>query len=231
MSTDVGAGLDSSPSSFDGFSARERRTATKRSTVLAAATDLFLTLGYSRTTMEQVADRASVSKPTLYRFFADKEALFAEVVFETLDRYGTPFRATLQKLSASTDVQRDLNRVARDYIAMVTQPSVVGLRRLVIGAAAQLPHVATAYYERAPDQTLRALAEAFRTLDSRGALRVDNPSEAAAHFAMLVIGRALDKSLFCPDRPFTAAQLRTHARTGVEVFLAAYGPTPPDGRA
>lgn len=211
--------------------AREHRSATKRAAVLGAATDLFLTLGYDRTTMEQIADRASVSKPTVYRFFGDKEALFAEVVLETLDRSGTPFRASLQKLSTSRNVERDLNRVARDYIAMVTQPSVVGLRRLVIGASTQLPHIAAAYYRRAPDQTLRALEDALDGLNRRGALRIEDPSEAAAHFAMLVIGRALDKSLFCPDRPFTAAQLREHARTGVAVFLSAYGPEQPGQEA
>lgn len=208
-------------------SARERRSASKRAAILGAATDLFLTLGYAGTTMEQVADRASVSKPTLYRFFADKEALLAAVVFDTLDRFGTPFRASLVKLRTSIDVERDLNRVARDYIAMVTQPSVVGLRRLVIGASAQLPEIAAAYYERAPEQTLRTLADALDELSGLGALNIEDPSDAAAHFAMLVIGRALDKSLFCADRPFTAQQLRQQARTGVAAFLAAYGPTGP----
>jgi TetR/AcrR family transcriptional repressor of mexJK operon len=173
--------------------------------------------------MEQVADRASVSKPTVYRFFADKETLFAQVVFDTLDQFNQPFRASLQQLALSTNVERDLNRVARDYIALVTQPAIIGLRRLVIGASAQLPHIAAAYYERAPEQTLQVLAQALEQLDRRGALSVRNPSLAAAHFAMLVIGRALDRSLFCAD-PFTATQLRSQARTGVTVFLQAYGP-------
>ena len=207
--------------------ARELRSASKRATILEAATELFLALGYASTTMEQVAERTSVSKPTIYRFFADKEALFTEVVFGTLDRFGTPFRASLHKLSESTNVERDLNRVARDYIAMVTQPSVVGLRRLVIGAAAQLPQVAAAYYERAPEQTLKALAEAFDQLAGRGALRIKDSSDAAGHFAMLVIGRVLDKSLFSSDQPFSAPQLRQQARTGVSVFLSAYGPDSP----
>jgi TetR/AcrR family transcriptional repressor of mexJK operon len=207
--------------------ARELRSASKRATILDAATELFLAFGYASTTMDQVADRTSVSKPTIYRFFADKEALFTEVVFGTLDRFGTPFRSSLRKLSESTNIERDLNRVARDYIGMVTQPSVVGLRRLVIGAAAQLPKVAAAYYERAPEQTLQALAEAFDQLAGRGALRIKDPADAAGHFAMLVIGRALDKSLFSPDQPFSATQLRNQARTGVAVFLSAYGPDKP----
>jgi TetR/AcrR family transcriptional regulator, mexJK operon transcriptional repressor len=202
---------------------REHRSASKRATIVGAATDLFLVFGYAGTTMEQVAERSSVSKPTVYRFFADKEALFQEVVFDTLDRLGEPFRASLQKLAKSTNVERDLNRVARDYVAMVTKPSLLGLRRLVIGASAQLPQIAAAYYERAPQATLRALADALGQLDDRGALRVKNPTLAAGHFAMLVIGQALDKSLFCGDEPFTAAQLGEQARTGVAVFLSAYG--------
>ncbi len=219
-------GLDPAASPAGPVGARERRSASKRAAVVEAATDLFLRLGYAGTTMEQVAERASVSKPTVYRFFADKEAVFAEVVSDTLDRYGEPFRASLTELATSTNVERALNRVARDYIALVTRPSIVGLRRLVIGASAQLPHIASDYYERAPEQTLRALAEAFSRLDARGALRVRHPSLAAAHFAMLVIGRALDKSLFCADDPFTAAELRVQARSGVAVFLQTYGPSP-----
>ena len=227
MATSLQHVLVSASGSVSPIGVREHRSASKRATIVSAATDLFLTFGYAATTMEQVADRASVSKPTVYRFFADKEALFSEVVFEALDRFGTPFRASLQKLAESTNVERDLYRVARDYIGLVTQPSLIGLRRLVIGASAQLPHIAAAYYQRAPEQTLRALAEAVSRLSGRGELRVENPSVAAAHFAMLVIGQALDKSLFWPDQPFTATQLREQARTGVAAFLLAYGPDRP----
>ena len=220
-------GTAASPAPASPASARERRSATKRAGIVKAATELFLALGYADTTMEQVAVRAAVSKPTVYRFFSDKEALFAEVVFETLDRLGRPFRASLQELSKSTNVERDLNRVAHDYITLITQPSLIGLRRLVIGASAKLPQIAAAYYQRAPAETLRALANALDQLNGSGALRIKNSHDAAAHFAMLVIGRALDKSLFCGVQPFTAAQLRDQARTGVAVFLHAYGPDRP----
>ncbi len=224
MTSSVQSAATPAPGWVRPVGARERRSAAKRAAVISAATDLFLTVGYAGTTMERVADRAAVSKPTVYRFFADKEALFAQVVFDTLDRFGRPFRASLEKLGSSTHVERDLTRAARDYIALVTEPSIIGLRRLVIGASAQLPHIASAYYERAPEHTLRALAAALDQLDTRGVLRVRDPHLAAAHFAMLVIGQALDKSLFRPDDTLTEAQSRAHARTGVAVFLQAYGP-------
>ncbi len=173
--------------------------------------------------MDQIAAAAAVSKPTVYRFFADKEQLFTEIVLGPLDQAGQPFRAQLTALAGTTRLTEDLRQVARDYLATVIQPRVLQLRRLVIGASPYLPEVARTYYARAPEQTMQALAGCFGQLAARGLLRISDPAAAAAHFAFLVLGRALDKSLFCGDAPFTAAELRAQADAGVAVFLTAYG--------
>jgi TetR/AcrR family transcriptional repressor of mexJK operon len=70
---------------------------------------------------------------------------------------------------------------------------------------------------------MQALASCFEQLAGRGLLRISDPPAAAAHFAFLVLGRALDKSLFCGDAPFAAAELTAQADAGVAAFLAAYG--------
>lgn len=199
------------------------RSARKRRAVVEAATALFLQHGYPGTSMDQIAAAAGVSKPTVYRFFADKEQLFTEIVLGPLDQAGQPFRDRLAALAATTRLTADLRQVARDYLATVVQPRVLQLRRLVIGASPYLPEVARTYYERAPEPTLQALAGCFGQLAARGLLRISDPAAAAAHFAYLVLGRALDKSLFCGDAPFTAAELSAQADAGVAVFLAAYG--------
>jgi TetR/AcrR family transcriptional repressor of mexJK operon len=199
------------------------RSARKRRAVVEAATALFLQHGYPRTSMDQIATAAEVSKPTVYRFFADKEQLFTEIVLGTLDQAGQPFRARLAALAGTTQLTGDLRQLARDYLATVIQPRVLQLRRLVIGGSPYLPEVARTYYERAPERTMQALAGCFEQLAARGLLRISDPPAAAAHFAFLVLGRALDKSLFCGDAPFTAAELGAQADAGVAVFLAAYG--------
>jgi TetR/AcrR family transcriptional regulator, mexJK operon transcriptional repressor len=199
------------------------RSARKRHAVVEAATALFLQHGYPGTSMDQIAAAAGVSKPTVYRFFADKEQLFTEIVLGPLDQAGQPFRDRLAALAGTTRLAGDLRQVARDYLATVVQPRVLQLRRLVIGASPYLPEVARTYYERAPEQTMQALAGCFGQLAARGLLRISDPAAVAGHFAYLVLGRALDKSLFCGDAPFTAAELRAQADAGVAVFLAAYG--------
>jgi TetR/AcrR family transcriptional repressor of mexJK operon len=173
--------------------------------------------------MDQISAFAAVSKPTVYKFFADKEQLFTEIVLGTLDRAADPFRAKLALLAETDHLAADLHQLAHHYLATVTQPSVLQMRRLVIGASHHLPGLAREYYERAPEHTMHALAGCFGQLSGRGLLRLDDPLAAASHFAFLVIGRALDKSLFCGDSPFSGAELTAQADAGVAAFLAAYG--------
>jgi TetR/AcrR family transcriptional repressor of mexJK operon len=200
----------------------EDRSARKRRVVVDAAITLFLRHGYLGTSMDQIAAFAAVSKPTVYKFFPDKEQLFTAIVLETLDRAGAPFLAELSRLAETGQLADDLRDLARRYLTTITQPAVLQLRRMVIGASHQLPALASAYYERAPEQTLRTLADCFRQLADRGLLRAPDPDQAAAHFAFLVLGRALDKSLFCGDQPFTAEELAAQADAGASAFLAAY---------
>jgi len=200
----------------------EDRSARKRRVVVDAATTLFLRHGYLGTSMDQIAAFAGVSKPTVYKFFPDKEQLFTTIVMETLDRAGAPFLGELSGLAETGELADDLRDLARHYLATVTQPAVLQMRRLVIGASHQLPALASAYYERAPERTLRMLADCFRRLADRGLLRAPDPDQAAAHFAFLVLGRALDKSLFCGDQPFTTEELAAQADVGASAFLAAY---------
>jgi AcrR family transcriptional regulator len=52
---------------------------TKSERVIEAATRLFSRYGFRKTSMDLLAAEAQVAKPTLYAYFADKEAVFAAV--------------------------------------------------------------------------------------------------------------------------------------------------------
>ena len=198
------------------------RSTRKRQAITEAATALFLERGYLGTSVDQIALHAEVSKPTVYRFFADKEQLLTEIVLGSLDRRGNPFRTELAALAQTNDLSADLRNLGREYIKIVTQPTGLALRRLVVGASHQLPELAKAYYDRAQEQTLAALAKVFAELAARGLLEIDEPTTAASHFAFLVLGRTLDKSLFIPGKPFTGKGLEGQADAGVSAFLTVY---------
>jgi AcrR family transcriptional regulator len=65
-----------------GISARkEREKLHRRETILAAARELFFEKGY-RTTMEEIAKSAELSKGTLYLYFNSKDELYISVIME-----------------------------------------------------------------------------------------------------------------------------------------------------
>src|SRR6187399_1455864 len=59
---------------------RKARSGERREAILAAALDEFSSRGFAAARLEDVAKRAGVAKGTIYLYFADKEALFQELV-------------------------------------------------------------------------------------------------------------------------------------------------------
>ena len=104
------------------------------------------------------------------------------------------------------------------------QPRLMALRRLVIGEAGRFPELGRAFYERGAGRALALLAEAFERLSERGALRVDDPAIAAAHFNWLVMSAPVNRAMLLGDEAIpTPAELDRYADAGVRAFLAAYG--------
>lgn len=68
----------------------------KRARILEAARALILKQGLRATTMEAIAAVAQVAKPTLYRYYRDKGALFTELVTELVLELHADFDSVLQ---------------------------------------------------------------------------------------------------------------------------------------
>jgi AcrR family transcriptional regulator len=60
---------------------REREKLHRRNTILEAARHLFFEKGY-RTTMDEIADKAELSKGTIYLYFQSKDELYVSIIVE-----------------------------------------------------------------------------------------------------------------------------------------------------
>jgi TetR/AcrR family transcriptional repressor of mexJK operon len=202
----------------------EPRSTRKRKAIVEAATTAFLRNGYLGTSMDEIAALAGVSKQTVYKHFSDKQRLFSEIVAGTVDEAGDPVEDELGKLQDSADVEADLRDLARRQLAMVMQPKLMQLRRLVIGEANRFPELGRTFYERGAGRTLAALATAFERLAARGTLELDDPELAAAHFNWLVMSAPINRAMLLGDEAIPSrAELDRYADAGVRAFLAAYG--------
>jgi TetR/AcrR family transcriptional repressor of mexJK operon len=188
---------------------------------------VFLRNGYLGASMDEIAALAAVSKQTIYKHFRDKERLFSEIVTSTVDEASDPVHNEVLNLQDSGDVEADLRDLARRQLALVIQPRILQLRRLVIAEAGRFPELGRIFHERGPGRTIAALASAFERLDARGVLQLDDPHLAAAHFNWLIMSIPLNEAMLSGrDEPPAAADLDRYADTGVRVFLAAYGQSP-----
>jgi len=201
----------------------ESRSDRKRKALLLAATELFLDKGYDGTSMDDIAAKAAVSKPTVYKYFSDKERLYAEIVRATTGEIDDLVRLVTETMVGSKNVESALVVLARRFITALMQPDVLRLRRLVIANADRFPDVGRSWYEQGFERVLATLATSFQFLAARKLLRVDDPLLAANHFVGMLLWIPINKAMFTGDHRSSPDELERSAVAAVRAFLAGYG--------
>jgi TetR/AcrR family transcriptional repressor of mexJK operon len=121
----------------------EKSRLNKHDAITQAASEMFLAEGFERVTLDQIAQRAGVSKQTIYSHFADKEALFKAICTELTERLTIPLR----KSASEGDLRSTLTRLGEDALAMMLHPASLDLHRLVMSAAVRFPELGHVAYE------------------------------------------------------------------------------------
>ena len=211
------------PAALEETSSSER----KHEAIVEAAKDLFLRGGYLGTNMDEIAALSGVSKQTVYKHFASKEALFIEIVNSMTNTAGETVHNQIPELEEGGDVASYLVDYATRQLTVVLTPPIMQLRRLVIGEVGRFSELGKVLYERGPERAINMLAALFERLAERGVLATDDANVAASHFNWLVMSEPLNRIMLLGDEAIPkAAELRRHAKEAVRVFLAAYGQKP-----
>ena len=89
-----------------------------RSRLLSEATRMFAEEGFARTSVRILAERCGCTKPALYYYFKNKEALYREVVTAQIDQVRSLMDATVR---AEGDLQQRLSQGIQGLISYATQ--------------------------------------------------------------------------------------------------------------
>lgn len=199
------------------------RAEAKRRAILAAARTLFLRDGFDAS-VDAVAAEAGVSKVTVYNHFGSKEALFIEVVKDTLDAPlgGMPV-AALDGLADAEDLRTALIAAARAWVdGARNNPETLALRNVVGRELHRFPELDGVWRAAGPERHHPAVAKALRTLADRG--RLDIPDIEAAIIQLYAL-------LLYPHLVFGAYGTRVQddlterlITGGVDMFLSYYAP-------
>lgn len=197
------------------------RSAAKAEAILAAAGEVFLGAGFAAASMDAVAERAGVSKATVYSRFGSKKELFAAAV----ERHAGE---TLEKFRDAVAGHPESPRQALEAFAVVFQERLLTTEvskwhRLVIAEAERHPDLARGMFRAGPAQGLGLVAEYLERQHSAGTLNVPDPPAAAEHFLGLVGAVDIVRGLLASNDDRTPRQRARRAASAVGVFLAAYG--------
>ena len=162
------------------------RDAAKLEAILDAAYALFLERGIAATTMDAVAERASVSKMTVYANFRDKPALLAAV----LDRQIKSLYV-FDELSVGPDLDSSVERLVKlgeAVVSAITQPQVIRMNLLMAERAGQHPQLAATFYAAGRGELLKRVAACLKALTKRGFLSIKEPDLAAEQLVASWLG-------------------------------------------
>src|SRR5262249_60265560 len=74
----------------------------RRKQLLAAAQEVFVAQGYHAAAMDEIAERAGVSKPVLYQHFPGKLELYLALLDESVEALTATVRAALESTTDNT---------------------------------------------------------------------------------------------------------------------------------
>lgn len=176
------------------------RSELKRLSILDSAKSAFLDKGYDSVSMDFIADKASVSKRTVYSHFGSKEDLFGNIMFATCS-------IKQQEMQSGIDTEKPieevLTEIGRTFLTFMFDFETIALLRILIGNTEQLPGLGEVFFEGGPEEIVKALAGYFVEMEKTGLIKVDRPDLAAASFMSSLLGhdqmRALATNLPLPD--------------------------------
>ncbi|EWC58690.1 transcriptional regulator, TetR family [Actinokineospora spheciospongiae] len=193
----------------------------KRALILAAATALFLELGYDRTSLARIAERSGVSRATLFKQFPTKAALFDAMVTEswsTADE-GDPPQAG--------DIVNGLSTIGRRYAELLSHPRMTDLFRIVIAELPRFPELANAQFSHGKLPYFESVRGYLLAEHEAGTVRVEDVDLAATQFLGMIANYVFWPTLLVPGWEVSAERAAQVVDEAVRTTTARYATTGP----
>lgn len=203
------------------LSAYHRQVAAdNRAAILDAATQLFLELGYDRSSLTQVAARAGVSKATLFKQFPTKAELFEAMV---LAAGGTAEPELLAPPAG--DFHAGLFSLGAAYADLLARPRMTDLIRAVIAESARFPELREQTFNFGTLPVLRALRTFLEASNAHGDAHVDDIDVAAAQYLGMIATVVFWPRLVHGGWSLTDEETRRTVDEAARTIVARYGAT------
>lgn len=165
----------------------------KRSSILEAAAQLFLELGYDRTSLARIAERAGVSRATLFKQFPTKASLFDAMVQQSWRTEDDD-----QEAPPTGDVLAGLTAIGSRYAALISSPEMADLFRIVIAELPRFPELAGAQFSLGKMPYFEHVRDYLAAESAAGSAEVPDPDLTSTQFLGMIANYLLWPRLLIP---------------------------------
>ena len=185
--------------------------------LLEIATRMFLEQGFEATSIDALAEAASIGKATLYARYADKGALFADVLRRRILEVYVPLEAEFATATPGDDLETTLCKVADRLLEQALAESSVTLGRILAAQGPRFPDLARLAITEGYGRQLHLVETVLaRFADDPRYLLGDLPV-AADLFLALMLGRATRVKIY--GLPVDTAEMRRRTDAGIALFV------------
>ena len=190
--------------------------------ILDAAQRVFLERGYQSASLDEIAQKAPASKPTIYAHFPGKEALFEAVVARVIEGL-TDFEGFAPKGRSVQDRLASLGiEVVQRFI-----DETIGITRATIAEADRFPALSRQVHEHGRDRAAAAVSHVLNdatnmpSRGSKGPFSAKRSLNTAQIFMDLILLPMIMRALMGEGARELRSELPAFVRERVSFFLAA----------
>lgn len=205
------------------MSLRARKKRETRRRVIAAAKSLLKENGYETTTVEDIAEKAQISRMTFFNYFSGKDKLLEDIAAEMFAENETVFEQILASMESIDDAlpreleQRlDLIIQYRSFLAVVVKYTKLfsNFQSRSTTASDIEPDHLSQYYQAKLEMVARAQAA--------GSIRDDIPASEICYFYYALRNDVVGRWLTQENQPGDV--LKSNFRTAMALFLHGLKP-------
>nr|WP_243435857.1 TetR/AcrR family transcriptional regulator [Acanthopleuribacter pedis] len=186
---------------------------------MAAAIEEFRETGFAGARINRIAERAQVSKRTLYKHYQSKEALFYAIIDLTIAEFQAASRIDYEPAQPMAD---QLQAALENYFAKISSDAYMTLSRILIAEFLKDGEISTAIRERFEGHN-KGFADLIAAAVADGKLKPVDPDYAATQLVALVKAFLFWPKFLMGEPLPELAQIAHIIKDSVRMFLGHHG--------
>jgi|TARA_R110002111_G_scaffold124028_1_gene187956 AcrR family transcriptional regulator len=190
----------------------------RRNTILQAGVQVFLEYGYVNASVDEIVRRAGGSKRTVYKYFGNKEELFAAIIESLAAQMLSPLGAAIDDNSS---LQTTLEKLGKAYLDVLLREDSLAIFRTVVSEGQCFPELAKTFFRNGPNAAVVRLSNYLDQQVDNGSLQLsDTHAAARQYFGMIRSDLHMRAALGL--EPPTDDEINREVDTAVAMFVREY---------